>query len=125
MLIDVKVRGLKPRSTAYRVADTNGLCVEVRPTGSKVWRYRSRHVSKASIVTLGEYPIMSLAEARTERDRTRALVKGGTSPAYVAKAERTARKERASNTFESVAFEFLAKREKEGMGLIALSAADA
>jgi integrase len=59
---------------------------------------------------------MSLAGARAERDKARALVKGGTNPAYVAKTERAALKERASNTFESVAFEFLAKREKEGMG---------
>jgi integrase len=59
---------------------------------------------------------MSLTEVRAERDKAPVLVKGGTSPAYVAKTERAARKERASNTFESVAFEFLAKREKEGMG---------
>ena len=40
MLTDTKLRSLKLRDSAYRVADTNGLCIEIRPTGAKVWRYR-------------------------------------------------------------------------------------
>ncbi|HEX5961451.1 MAG TPA: Arm DNA-binding domain-containing protein, partial [Rhodanobacteraceae bacterium] len=40
MLTDTKLRALKPRAKPYRLADTNGLCVEVRPTGVKAWRYR-------------------------------------------------------------------------------------
>jgi integrase len=116
MLTDTKLRTLRPREAAYRVADSNGLCIEVRSTGSKVWRYRYRHAGNASITTLGEYPAMTLAEARTERDKARALVKKGTSPAHAAKSERVARQEKNLNTFASVALEFIAKREKEGMG---------
>ena len=116
MLTDTKLRTLKPREAAYRVADSNGLCIEVRPRGSKVWRYRYRHAGNASIATLGEYPAMTLAEARAERDKARALVKKGTSPSHAAKAERVARQEKALTTFSIVASEFIAKREKEGMG---------
>jgi len=116
MLTDTKLRTLKPREDAYRVADSNGLCIEVRPTGSRVWRYRYRHLGKASITTLGEYPAMTLAQARAERDKARALVKKGTSPSHAAKAARVARQVKALNTFASVASEFIAKREKEGMG---------
>ena len=75
MLTDTKVRTLKPRASAYRLADTNGLCIEVRPSGAKAWRYRYRHGGKPSIITMAEYPAMGLAEARAERDRLRALVK--------------------------------------------------
>ena len=81
MLTDTKLRSLKFRESAYRIADTNGLCIEVRSTGLKVWRYRYRYAGKASIVTLADYPGMSLTEARAERDRLRALVKGGANPA--------------------------------------------
>lgn len=116
MLTDTKLRALKPQEKVYRVADTNGLCIEVRPTGTKMWRYRYRHAGKPSMAALGEYPAVSLAEARAERDKARALVKSGANPAHVAKAERAIRLEKANNTFSSVAFEFLAKREKEGMG---------
>jgi len=117
MLTDTKLRTLKPREKVYRVADANGLCIEVRPSGAKLWRYRYRHAGKPSMAALGEYPTMSLAEARSERDQARAQVKEGLNLAHVAKAERAARMERASNTFASVALEFLAKREKEGMGM--------
>ena len=51
------------------MADSNGLCVEVRPTGAKVWRYPYRFAGKASMVTIGEYPAMSLQKARSERER--------------------------------------------------------
>ncbi|WP_115050815.1 tyrosine-type recombinase/integrase [Xanthomonas arboricola] len=115
MLTDTKLRSLKSREDAYRVADTNGLCVEVRPSGTKVWRYRYRHLGKASMITLAEYPIMSLGEARAERDRLRALVKGGANPAQVARIERAAQTERAESTFSAVAIELLEKRTKEGL----------
>jgi len=116
MLTDTKLRALKPRASAFRIADTNGLCIEVRPTGAKAWRYRYRHAGSASIITLGEYPSMSLAEARAERDKARALLRGGANPAYVARAQRALQAEHTANTFEAIATEFLAKREKEGMG---------
>ena len=115
MLTDTKLRTLKPRESAYRIADANGLCIEVRPSGAKVWRYRYRHAGKPSIITMAEYPVMSLAEARAERDRLRASVKGGGNPANAARIERAAKIEQAETTFGAVAAELLAKRAKEGL----------
>ena len=40
MLTDTKLRSLKRKDAVFRLADTNGLCIEVRPAGSKIWRYR-------------------------------------------------------------------------------------
>lgn len=115
MLTDTKIRALKARPVAYRVADANGLCIEVRPVGTKVWRYRYRHQGKASMVTLNEYPAMSLAEARAERERLRALLKAGANPAHVARVERANHAERSANTFGAIALELLDKREREGL----------
>lgn len=115
MLTDTKVRTLKPRGNAFRLADTNGLCIEVRPSGAKVWRYRYRYAGKPSIITLAEYPSMGLADARAERDRLRALVRGGGNPAQVARIERAGQLERAETTFGSIAAELLDKRAKEGL----------
>lgn len=64
MLTDTKLRTLKPRVRVYRIADANGLAVEVTPAGSRIWRYRYRHDGKASMWTLGEYPAGSLVAAR-------------------------------------------------------------
>ena len=115
MLTDTKLRALKPRATAYRIADANGLCIEVRPTGAKVWRYRYRYAGKASMVTMGEYPVMTLQEARGARERMRALVKGGANPAHIARVQRATQAEHAANTFAAVASELLNKRAKEGL----------
>ncbi|MFT3754747.1 MAG: integrase arm-type DNA-binding domain-containing protein [Pseudoxanthomonas sp.] len=115
MLTDTKLRALKPKASAYRIADANGLCIEVRPTSAKVWRYRYRYAGKASMVTLSEYPAMSLMEARAERDRLRVMVRGGINPALAARVERAAQATRTANTFGAIASELLAKREKEGM----------
>ncbi len=117
MLTDTKLRTLKAKATLYRVADTNGLCIEVRTNGARVWRYRYRYAGKASMVGLGEYPAVSLAEARAERDRLRMLVKGGANPAHVARVERAAKLEHAETTFAAVAAEWLAKRAKEGLSV--------
>ena len=115
MLTDTKLRALKPKEASHRVADSNGLCIEVRPTGAKVWRYRYRYAGKPSIVTMGEYPALSLMQARAERDKLRALLKGGANPAHVARAERAVQAERANSTFGSIGLELLAKRAKEGL----------
>lgn len=115
MLTDTKLRALKSKDRPYRVADSNGLCIEVRPSGSKAWRYRYRYASKASIVTIDEYPSMSLQQARAERDKLRALLRGGANPAHVARAERAAHTDRVNSTFGAIGLELLAKRAKEGL----------
>ncbi len=115
MLTDTKLRALKPKPNVYRVADSNGLAIEVRPTGSKLWRYRYRYAGKASMATLGEYPAVTLSDARIERDRMRVLVRGGANPAHVARTERATRVERANTTFGAIGLELLAKRAKEGL----------
>ncbi len=64
------------------------------------------------MLTIGEYPLVSLAEARAERDRARALVKKGVDPSLVAKVERAAKQEEAGNTFGSLAEELMLQRAK-------------
>lgn len=115
MLTDTKIKALKPRKGPFRVADTNGLCIEVRPNGSKVWRYRYRHAGKASMATMSFYPALGLADARAERDRLRVLLKGGGNPSLLLSTERLIRANDSSTSFGGIANEWLDKREKEGL----------
>lgn len=112
MLTDTKLRSLKPRDKVYRLADANGLCIEVRPSGARIWRYRYRFAGKANMLTIGDYPAVSLAEARAEREKARAQLKKGMDPALVAKIERAAQDEEAGNTFGSLAEELMTQRAK-------------
>ncbi len=107
MLTDTKLRSLRPRDRVYRMADSNGLCIEVTPAGSRLWRYRYRFNGKASMATLGEYPSVSLVDARRLRDEARATLAAGTSPVAASRARRAAQAERAENTFGALALEWI------------------
>ncbi|MFP1757205.1 Arm DNA-binding domain-containing protein [Lonsdalea quercina] len=71
-LTDAKIRSTKSTSKPIKLADGGGLYLEVRPSGSKLWRYRYRIAGKENVFALGEYPTLSLAEARAEHDKARA-----------------------------------------------------
>lgn len=112
MLTDTRLRSLKPRDKIYRMADSRGLCVEVRPTGTRIWRYRYRYAGKANMLTIGEYPLVSLAEARAQRDAARALLQAGTDPAEAARLALADQHAASEATFASVAAELLQQRSK-------------
>lgn len=52
-LSDVAVRTMKPRETAYKVYDHDGLFLLVNPGGSKLWRWRYRFDLKEKLMALG------------------------------------------------------------------------
>ncbi|SEO64293.1 Phage integrase family protein [Luteibacter sp. UNC138MFCol5.1] len=111
-LTDTKIRSLKPRPKLYRVADMEGLCLEVRPTGARAWRYRYRFLGKANMLHLGDYPAMSLQEARRERDRQRDLLARGVDPADVRRQAKVLAQVAADDSFEGVAREWMSKQGK-------------
>ncbi|MDE2358072.1 MAG: DUF4102 domain-containing protein, partial [Betaproteobacteria bacterium] len=54
-LTDVMIQNTKPGKTPKRLRDGNGLYVEVRPSGTYLWRYRYRIGGKENLYALGEY----------------------------------------------------------------------
>lgn len=90
MLTDKGIKALQPRATLYRVADGDGLCLEITPAGAKHWRYRFRIGGKATMVAIGTYPEVSLGEARRKHTELRAEVQAGRNPAVTRRTERAA-----------------------------------
>src|SRR3546814_20416857 len=88
------------------MSDGGGLPLEVRPSGAKLWRYRYRIADKENVFAIGEYPEVSLAEARVERDKARALVKPGLHPSHHRRAERLSTQVATATTFEAFANEW-------------------
>lgn len=80
MLNDSRIKALKPREKMYRVAGAFGLTLEIRANGNKIWRYRCRINGLASMLTIGHYPSVSLAEARRKRDEFRDQISSGVDP---------------------------------------------
>lgn len=116
-LTDAKIRNTKPGEKPIKLTDGGGLYLEVRPTGAKLWRYRYRIAGKENVFAVGEYfndkrgGHMSLDDARSGRDKARALVKQGIHPAHQRHAERLATHAENANTFEAVAREWIAKKK--------------
>ena len=110
-LTDVAIRNAQPRAKPYKLYDRDRLFLLVRPNGSKSWRLRYRHGGKETILVLGTYPALALAEARRQAQATADLLARGVDPAAARAAERTQIRA-ARATFGGVARDWLAVKKK-------------
>lgn len=109
-LTDVAVRTAKPKEKPYKLADERGLFLLVNPSGSKYWRLKFRIDGKEKLLSFGTYPDVSLREARERRDEAKRLMAAGVDPAENRKAQKAARVEEVSNSFEVLCREWLIQR---------------
>ncbi len=111
-LSDTGIRRTKPGSKPLKLTDGGGLYLLLRPDGARWWRwdYRRPITGKRNTLSLGTYPDVSLADARSRRDAARKLLASGVDPGEHRKAEKAAGSERAANSFEVIAREWLGKR---------------
>ncbi len=111
-LSDIAVRNAKPADKSVRIYDQGGLYLEISPSGGKLWRFKYRFEGKEKLLALGKYPDVSLKEARGRRDDARKLVANEIDPSENRKQQRSAKAERAANSFEVVAREWFTKYSK-------------
>jgi len=111
-LTDTALRKAKPGDKPQKFADGGGLYLLLKPTGAKWWRwdYRRPVSGKRNTLSLGIYPDVGLALARERRDEARRLLAQGVDPGETRKAEKAAGEQRAANSFEVVAREWLVKQ---------------
>ncbi|MBS0356111.1 MAG: tyrosine-type recombinase/integrase [Proteobacteria bacterium] len=110
-----KVEKTKQTDKPVQLPDGGGLVLHIPPTGAKIWRYRFRLLGKGQILTIGQYPEVSLAQARDAHRAARWLVARGTAPlAYInQEIERRYAEARAGseNSFGNVARRWMAATE--------------
>jgi hypothetical protein len=70
-LTDLKIKKAKAKEKSYKLYDSLGLFVLVRPNGSKLWRQKYQLNGKESTIAHGSYPAVSLRDARQKRDEIR------------------------------------------------------
>jgi integrase len=85
------------------MTDGLGLYLEVLPAGGRYWRLKYRHQGKEKRLGLGVYPTVTLAKARTEREKARALLEAGQDPSEARKESKAAQAAASETTFEAVA----------------------
>jgi len=93
----------------YKLADANGLYLEVDPSGGKYWRFKYRFEGKEKRLSLGVYPVVSLADAREARDECRKQLAKAIDPGIHRKAVKASRAGRVADSFETVAREWYTK----------------
>lgn len=111
MLNDTKIKQLKAQDKIYRVADQGGLCIEVRPNGSKLWRFRYRFLGTAKMISLGEYPVVTLAQARQKALDQKSLLDQNIDPSQNKQIEKSKAKMNQECLFENIANEWYEKRK--------------
>ena len=112
-LSDIQVSKAKPKDKDCKLTDGGGLFLLITPSGGKLWRLKYRFDGKEKLLSLGQYPAVSLADARKRREDGRKLLANGQDPAAVKKAAQQAAAVSAASTFEVVAGEWFQKRKSE------------
>lgn len=102
----MQIRRAKPEAKAYTLGDGQGLSLLIEPNGSKSWRFRYRYAGKPKMISLGVYPTITLADARSRRDDARKLVAEGKNPSEVRKEQKIALQTESESAFEKIATEW-------------------
>ena len=104
-LTDIEIKKAKAKDKPYRMTDGGGMCLLVHPNGGKYWRLAYRFGGKQKTLALGVYPDISLADARDRREQARKLLANDADPGAVKQAQKTAKVEATSNSFDTIARE--------------------
>lgn len=104
-LTDIQCRNAKPKAdgSPNKLADGGGLFLNVTPAGGKYWRMTYRFEGKQKLLSIGEYPDVSLADARGLLGAHKRTLKAGKDPAENKGAGATG----GPDAFETVAREWL------------------
>ncbi len=113
-LSDAAVRNLKPREKPYKASDFDGLFVLVKPSGSRLWQFKFRFGGKEKLLSIGQYPETSLADARAMRDAARVMLAKGIDRGEAKQEQKRKKLEEAQLTFAVIARDYLTKLRKEG-----------
>jgi integrase len=113
MLTDSQIKKIKPpipeQKTPDKYSDGQGLQLHVFANGGKYWRMAYRFEGKQKTLSLGIYPEVSLAEARSKREDAKRTLRKGTDPMEAKKDSQNVAD--GSLTFEAIARQWLDDRK--------------
>lgn len=110
MLTIRELDSAKTKDKPYKLADGDGLYLEIMPTGAKYWRLKYRIAGKEKRLAFGVYPEVRPPEARKRARDARELIRAGTDPGEAKRATRRNAVIAGTSTFEIIAREWLDSR---------------
>jgi integrase len=111
-LNELQIKAAPPRDREYLLADGEGLYLRVRPTG-KVWVYRYKQLGKEAKLSLGQYPVVSLAAARKKARGEAERRSEGIDPREARREAEERERVSRLNTFELTARAWHAQAKKD------------
>ncbi|MBD7972474.1 integrase arm-type DNA-binding domain-containing protein [Escherichia whittamii] len=100
-LTDTAIRKTKSSDKPFKMTDSSGLYLLIKPNGSKLWYMKYRIDGKEKKLAFGPYPEISLLQARRLREAARNNIHAGVDPAAVKQTEKQKRKN--GQTFSQIA----------------------
>ena len=114
MLTDLQIRAFKPQAKPYKKSDHGGLYIEVLTTGAKSWRIKYRHDGKEKRLTVGNYPAVSLQDARQALLNAKRQISQGFDPCDIKQRNKADRLDSVANSFSAIAAEWYQKQFDSG-----------
>lgn len=110
LLTATAVQKAKPADKDYDMPDGHGLTLAVRTTGKKIWRFRYQRPASTTRtnITLGYFPAMTLATARTVHDEYILLLSQGIDPQKLVQEEAEQEQRAIDSQFINVATKWFA-----------------
>jgi integrase len=116
MLTDAKIKNAEIRDKPYKLGDSGGLHLLVKPNGRKYWRLKYRHAGKEKLLALGVYGIsgsgVSLKNARKKRDKAKEQLSNGVDPSLAKQQLKAQFNDNQENSFAVIANEWHIKKSK-------------
>lgn len=111
-LTDTKIKSAKAQDKDYKLFDSGGLFLLVTKSGGKHWKLKYYFNGKEKKLSIGKYPLISLADARKKRDEAKALISDEVDPNQKKKQDiiiKQKEEQEQLNTFEIIALQRLDK----------------
>lgn len=104
-LTQTEVKNAKTDDKDLTLFDGNGLQLRVRKSGTKQWNFNYRHpmTKKRVNISLGQFPGISLTDARKLAENARTLVSQGVDPKEERQSKQHTQKQEALSTLKAVA----------------------
>lgn len=109
-LTDIQIKNLKYPGKPMKVADGGGLYLYLSESGKKLWRITYYFERRQRVLSLGEYPVITLQRAREKRMEVKQLLAEGIDPGALKKAAKEEQISEVKDMFRSIALEWFEAR---------------
>jgi Fe-S cluster assembly iron-binding protein IscA len=109
-LTDKEIKASKAKEKEYKLSDGQSLYLVVKTNGTKFFRYDFTFEKKRKSMSFGIYPDISLAEARSLKDKAKELLKQNINPIVEKNSSNNVDE---TNIFKNIAEKWLSRMKND------------